>query len=145
MKVAILPDLDVILPEYAKPGDSGMDLRAYFPDRMPRVLAPGDRMLVPTGIRVAIPEGSEIQIRPRSGTALKQGLTVLNAPGSVDSSYRGTLGVILINTGKEPILIEHGERIAQAVLCPVLKIEWEIVTELPESQRGESGFGSTGV
>ena len=145
MKVSILPELGVVLPEYATPGSSGVDLRAYFEDRISDCIEPGERKLIPTGIRVAIPEGYEIQIRPRSGLALRYGITVLNTPGTIDSSYRGPVGVILFNSSQEPFEVKHGDRIAQAVLCPVLKIEWELVNELPETQRGEGGFGSTGV
>ena len=153
---------DVVIPQYAKPGDAGMDIRAYFSkeflDNIDPVFRPspyetetgiyihsGERKIIPTGIKVAIPLGYEIQVRPRSGLALKKGLTVLNAPGTIDAGYRGEVGVILYNTTKNSVGIEHGERIAQLVLNQVPQIEWEEVDVLSETSRGEGGFGSTGV
>ncbi len=128
------------LPAYATPGAAGMDLVAA----RETVLPPGGRALVPTGIAVAIPDGHEMQVRPRSGLALKHGITVLNAPGTVDSDYRGEVGVILLNTSGAPFTITRGERIAQAVFAPVTRALWEEVVVLPESARGTGGFGSTG-
>lgn len=136
-----LPHADgLALPAYATAGAAGMDLLAAR-DMM---LSPGARALVPTGIAVAIPEGFEMQLRPRSGLALKHGVTVLNAPGTVDSDYRGEVGVILLNTGDTPFAIARGDRIAQAVFAPVTRAAFEEVVVLPESARGAGGFGSTG-
>lgn len=129
------------LPAYATEGAAGMDLVAA----RAVTLAPGARALVPTGLCLALPEGFEMQIRPRSGLALKQGITVLNAPGTVDSDYRGEVGVILVNAGSESFAIARGDRIAQAVFAPVLRAEWESVVVLPETARGAGGFGSTGA
>lgn len=128
------------LPAYATDGASGMDLLAAAALTIP----PSGRALVPTGLCIAVPEGFEMQVRPRSGLALKHGVTVLNAPGTVDSDYRGEVGVILLNTGAEPFHISRGERIAQAVFAPVTRGEWEEVVVLPETRRGDGGFGSTG-
>jgi dUTP diphosphatase len=133
-------DAALPLPRYAHPGDSGMDV-ASAEDL---VLRPGERALVPTGLRVAVPEGYEVQVRPRSGLASKQGLTVLNAPGTVDSGYRGPLKVLLVNLGPESVAIERGHWIAQLVVAPVVRARIEVVDELPPSPRGEGGFGSTG-
>lgn len=143
MKVLVqrLPHAEGLpLPAYATPGAAGMDLLAA----REMVIPPGARALVPTGLAVAIPEGFEMQVRPRSGLALKHGVTVLNAPGTVDSDYRGEVGVILLNTGAEPFVIARGDRIAQAVFAPVTRAAWEEVVVLPETQRGTGGFGSTG-
>lgn len=143
MKVLVqrLPHAEGLpLPAYATQGAAGMDLLAA----REMVIPPGGRALVPTGLAVAIPEGFEMQVRPRSGLALKQGVTVLNAPGTVDSDYRGEVGVILLNTGAEPFSIARGDRIAQAVFAPVTRATWEEVVVLPETQRGTGGFGSTG-
>jgi len=129
------------LPAYATEGSAGMDLLAA----RDVTLAPGARALVPTGLCVAVPDGFEMQVRPRSGLALKHGVTVLNAPGTVDSDYRGEVGVILVNAGAESFSIARGERIAQAVFAPVTRAEWESVVVLPETARGSGGFGSTGV
>lgn len=128
------------LPAYATEGAAGMDLLAARDMTLPA----GGRALVPTGLCIAIPEGFEMQIRPRSGLALKHGITVLNAPGTVDSDYRGEVGVILLNTGAETFEITRGERIGQAVFAPVTRAEWEEVVVLPETLRGAGGFGSTG-
>ncbi len=130
------------LPEYATSLSSGLDLKANIDE--PMMLAHGERTIIPTGLYVAIPEGYEIQIRPRSGLAAKKGITVLNAPGTIDADFRGEIGVILYNTG-DHFLIEPGERIAQAVLAKVDQIEWDEVTTLDETERGEGGFGSTGT
>lgn len=134
--------LGLPLPSYATPGAAGLDLMAAL--AKPLILAPLARTLVPSGISIALPQGYEAQIRPRSGLALKQGVTVLNAPGTIDSDYRGEIGILLINLGALPFTIERGERIAQLVLAPIQSLTWEAREILPESQRGEGGFGSTG-
>jgi dUTP pyrophosphatase len=128
------------LPAYATEGAAGMDLLAARDMTIP----PGGRALVPTGLCLAIPDGFEMQVRPRSGLALKHGITVLNAPGTVDSDYRGEVGVILFNAGTQPFALTRGERIAQAVFAPVTRAAWEEVVVLPETRRGTGGFGSTG-
>jgi dUTP pyrophosphatase len=141
-------DADVPLPDYATAGAAGADLRANLrvEDRADGVtLAPGARALIPTGLRVAIPEGFEMQVRPRSGLALKHGISVPNAPGTIDSDYRGPLGVILVNLGDEAFVVEHGARIAQAVVAPVVRASFAAVDALGETARGGGGFGSTGV
>ena len=141
-------DPAVELPGYATAGAAGADVRANFPPderETGKTLAPGERALLPTGLRVAIPHGFEIQVRPRSGLALKQGLTVANAPGTIDSDYRGPLGVILINLGQKSVRISHGERIAQLVVAPVAIANFEATTDLSDTSRGAGGFGSTGV
>ncbi|WP_066557319.1 dUTP diphosphatase [Croceicoccus bisphenolivorans] len=131
---------DLPLPAYATDGAAGMDVVSAED----RVLEPGGRAAVATGIAMAIPDGYEVQIRPRSGLALKHGITVANAPGTIDSDYRGELKVILVNLGLEPYEILRGDRIAQAVLSPVVRASWLEVHELDETVRGEGGFGSTG-
>lgn len=140
-------DMALALPDYATAGAAGADLRANFPQeaRAGLVLQPGARALVPTGLRVAIPDGYEMQVRPRSGLALKHGVTLANAPGTIDSDYRGPLGVILINLGDDPFLVEHGARIAQAVVAPVRQAVFEGVPALSDTDRGAGGFGSTGT
>lgn len=130
------------LPEYATPGSSGMDLRAFLPE--PVVLAPMERALIPTGLFMELPENTEAQVRPRSGLAIKQGITCLNSPGTVDADYRGELKVILINLSSEPQTIHSGDRIAQMVIQQVEKISWQPVNSLEDSVRGTGGFGSTG-
>jgi dUTP pyrophosphatase len=120
-----------------------MDLLAAI--SAPVVIAPGGRALIPTGLKMAIPAGYEIQVRPRSGLALKNGITLPNSPGTIDEDYRGELGVILMNAGNEPFTVERGMRIAQAVLAPVTRGVWREVSALPESARGAGGFGSTGT
>ena len=132
----------IALPRYASAGAAGMDLAAAI-DR-PLTLQPGERAAVPTGIALALPEGYEAQVRPRSGLALKRGLTVLNSPGTIDADYRGEIQVILANLGAAPVTLARGERVAQLVLAPVSRIAWVPVEELPASGRGEHGFGSTG-
>ncbi|MBU1287470.1 MAG: dUTP diphosphatase [Alphaproteobacteria bacterium] len=132
------------MPAYETSGSAGMDVRAAVPEAEPLVLAPGARAMVPTGLSVAIPEGYEIQVRPRSGLAAKHGLTCLNTPGTIDSDYRGEIKVILINLGSEPFTIARGERIAQLVLAPVTQLGWVSVDTLDETSRGTGGFGSTG-
>ncbi len=132
------------LPSYETVHAAGMDLRAALPENAPMMLAPGARALVPTGITMALPEGYEAQVRPRSGLAAKHGLTCLNTPGTIDADYRGEVKVILINLGQEPFVIKRGERIAQMVIAPVTQAHWETVDVLPDSARGTGGFGSTG-
>lgn len=133
---------DLPLPSPASPGSAGFDLRAAIDGEV--VLCPGERMLVPTGIVVEIPPGWEGQVRPRSGLALRHGLGIVNAPGTIDSDYRGEVGVILINLGETPFSFKRGDRIAQLVFSPVQRVEWEEAEELGESGRGDGGFGSTG-
>ncbi len=132
------------LPACESAGAAGMDLRAALAEGADLVLAPGQRALVPAGIRIALPEGYEAQVRPRSGLALKHGVTCLNAPGTIDADYRGEIGVILINHGAEPFTIRRGMRIAQLVVAPVARIAWREVAELDETARGAGGFGSSG-
>lgn len=131
---------DLPLPAYATQGAAGMDMVAAEE----RIVQPGERVAVATGFAIAIPHGYEIQIRPRSGLALKHGITVPNTPGTIDSDYRGEVKVILINHGVEPYKVRRGDRIAQAVLSPVVRASWLEVDELDETQRGKGGFGSTG-
>ena len=131
------------VPEYEHATDSGFDLRADIDSE--KWLYPYQVLLIKTGLAVAVPDGCELQVRPRSGTALKNGIGVLNSPGTVDSSFRGEVGVILYNTSETPFKIEPQQRIAQAVICPVIRAKFMVVTELPESDRGMGGFGSTGL
>ncbi|MBV7394846.1 dUTP diphosphatase [Mameliella sp. DP3N28-2] len=131
------------LPVYATAGAAGADLRANLPDRGEIRLAPGARVLVPTGLRIAIPAEFEVQVRPRSGLALKHGITLPNAPGTIDSDYRGPLGVIVMNAGGEDFVIAHGDRIAQMVVAPVVRAVFR-EGALEETARGSGGFGSTG-
>ena len=131
---------DLPLPGYASAGSAGLDLYAAAG---PRTLAPGARTLVATGLMVALPEGFEGQIRPRSGLALKHGVTVLNSPGTIDSDYRGEIGVLLVNLGESPFVVERGMRIAQLVIAPVARVRL-VEGEVPSSDRGTGGFGSTG-
>jgi dUTP pyrophosphatase len=137
-------DRDVPLPSYETAGAAGADLRANLPDRGVMTVLPGARALVPTGLRVEIPEGFEVQLRPRSGLALKHGITLPNAPGTIDSDYRGPLGVIVMNAGAAPFEIVHGDRIAQMVVAPVIRARFELVEGLGDTARGAGGFGSTG-
>jgi dUTP pyrophosphatase len=134
---------DLALPAYATTHSAGMDLMAAIAD--PITLAPGERKLIPTGIAMALPDGFEAQVRPRSGLALKHGLSIVNAPGTVDADYRGEVGVLLINLGQENFTIERGMRIAQMVIAPYSRARFTEVLELPSSERGEGGFGSTGT
>ena len=131
-------------PAYETPGAAGADLKANLPGRADVVLKPGARALIATGLRLAIPDGFEVQIRPRSGLALKHGITLANAPGTIDSDYRGPLGVILLNTGAQNFTIVHGDRIAQMVVAPVVQAEFVSVAQLDETSRDQGGFGSTG-
>jgi dUTP pyrophosphatase len=137
-------DRAVALPSYETAGAAGADLRANLPDRGVVTLVPGARALVATGLRIEIPEGYEVQIRPRSGLALKHGITLPNAPGTIDSDYRGPLGVIVMNAGQEVFEIAHGMRIAQMVVAPVVQAQFALVDDLSATQRGAGGFGSTG-
>jgi dUTP pyrophosphatase len=132
------------LPAYQSAHAAGLDLLAAVPENAPLVLAPGKHALVPTGLAIALPQGFEAQVRPRSGLAAKHGVTVLNSPGTIDADYRGEIQVILINHGAEPFPIRRGERIAQMVIAPVVQAELNPVTALPETSRGSGGFGSTG-
>lgn len=145
VRVTTLPHFEgLALPAYETPLSAGMDLRAAVPENEPVTLQPGQRALVPAGIAIALPPDYEAQVRPRSGLALKHGVTCLNAPGTVDADYRGELKVILINHGQEPFVIKRGERIAQMVIAPVSQATWVRVETLDETERGAGGFGSTG-
>lgn len=132
------------LPAYETPGAAGLDLRAALPDG-PLRLEPGARLLVPTGLVLELPDGTEGQVRPRSGLALRHGVTLLNTPGTIDADYRGEVGIILINHGREAFTIQHGDRIAQLVIAAVLQADIAEVGELSETERGDGGFGSTGI
>lgn len=131
------------LPFYASPLSAGMDLRANLDE--PITLQPLERVLVPTGIFIALPEGYEAQVRPRSGLAIKNGITVLNTPGTIDADYRGEVKVILVNLSNQPFIIEDGDRIAQMVVSQHAVVEWQEVEELEETKRGSGGFGSSGL
>jgi dUTP pyrophosphatase len=131
------------LPGYATDASAGVDLAAAVAADV--TLAPGERKALPTGIAIALPEGYEAQIRPRSGLALNHGVTVLNSPGTIDADYRGEIQIILANLGGAPVTIARGQRIAQLVVAPVARVAWEETTRLPESGRGAGGFGSTGI
>lgn len=131
------------LPAYGTPQSAGMDLRAWLGE--PVTLQPLERRLIPTGVSIELPEGYECQVRPRSGLALKRGLTLLNTPGTIDADYRGEIGVIMVNLDSKPQTIENGERICQMVVARHECVEWEAVDTLSESERGEGGFGHTGV
>lgn len=141
--LAILSEEGAELPQYASIGASGADVRAFL--KSETTLAPGMSMLVPTGLRLAIPPGYEIQVRPRSGLALKNQVTVLNSPGTIDADYRGELGIILINHGKQPFVVTPGMRIAQIVLVPVVQANFVLANDLAATKRGHGGFGHTGV
>jgi dUTP pyrophosphatase len=134
---------DLPLPAYATEGSSGLDLMASIAG--PLTIAPGGRALVPAGIRIALPEGFEAQVRPRSGLAHRHAISVLNAPGTIDADYRGEISVILVNLGDDPFVVERGMRIAQLVVAPVARIAWRETAELPETARGADGYGSTGL
>lgn len=138
-------DREIALPAYETAGAAGADLRANFDDHGEVILAAGARALIPTGLRMAITDGYEVQIRPRSGLALKHGISMVNAPGTIDSDYRGPIGVILINMGEQDFTVTHGMRIAQMVLAPVVQAKFEMVDALDETVRGAGGFGSTGA
>jgi dUTP pyrophosphatase len=143
MKIQIINRSHHDLPTYATALSAGMDLRANL--TTPIVLKPLSRGLVPTGLYIALPEGYEAQVRPRSGLALKKGITVLNSPGTIDADYRGEIGVILVNLSSEDFVIEDGERIAQMVIARHEQVEWQTVEVLTETERGVGGFGHTGV
>jgi dUTP pyrophosphatase len=143
IEVAIINQSAFDLPAYATEGAAGLDIRANITEAV--VLAPLERQLIPTGLFVAIPMGYEIQIRPRSGLAFKHGITVLNTPGTIDADYRGEIKVLLVNLSNEPFSIEPGERIAQMVLAKHETLSWKTTEELPSTDRGAGGFGSTGV
>ena len=134
---------DLPLPDYATLDSAGVDLMAAID--APRTLAPGERALVPTGLAIALPRGFEAQVRPRSGLALKDGITVLNSPGTVDADYRGEVGVVLINLGDSPFEVSRGMRIAQMIVAPVTQLVWKEQEELSETARGTGGYGSTGA
>ena len=143
MKVRIINGSHHPLPEYLTPQAAGVDLRANLDT--PVTLQPLQRMLIPTGLRISLPQGYEAQVRPRSGLALKKGITVLNSPGTIDADYRGEIGVILINLSQEVFLINDGDRIAQMVIGRYEQAEWEPTETLDETERGEGGFGHSGV
>lgn len=143
IKVKIVNKSGNPLPAYSTIESAGMDVRAFLSE--PITLNPMERILVPTGLYIQLPSGYECQIRPRSGLALKKGITVLNTPGTIDADYRGEIGVILINLSQEPFVINNGERICQMVIKSYVKAEWEETESLDESDRGEGGFGHTGV
>ncbi len=140
--IAVINDSPYPLPEYATAQSAGLDLRAHLAE--PLLLQPGERALIPTGLRMALPPGWEAQVRPRSGLALKQGITVLNSPGTIDADYRGPVGVILINHGADSFSVEPGERIAQLVFARFEQAVWQPVKELDQTERAEGGFGHSG-
>jgi dUTP pyrophosphatase len=143
VRVRRLPhNQDLPLPVYATEGAAGMDLLAAVTE--PMSIAPGQRTLIPTGLAIALPGGYELQIRPRSGLALRNGIVLPNSPGTIDEDYRGEIQVIVLNTGSEPFRVERGTRIAQAVLAPVVRVAWNEVADLDVTTRNEGGFGSTG-
>ena len=145
LRILRLPHAEgLALPAYETAGSAGMDLRAAVPEDAPMTLEPGARALVPTGLKIALEQGWEAQIRPRSGLALKHGISAPNTPGTIDSDYRGEVGVILINLGQEPFVIKRGERIAQMVIAAVAQATVVEVETLDETARGAGGFGSTG-
>lgn len=143
LKILISKKQGAQLPAYETVESAGMDLVAFLDE--PVILKPGDRALIPTGISVGIPEGFEAEIRPRSGLALKYGVTILNTPGTIDSDYRGEVKVILINLGHEEFIVKNGDRIAQMVFKNIVRGIWEVVDMLPDTTRGKGGFGSTGI
>src|SRR5579885_1998323 len=136
---------DLPLPTYQSKLAAGLDLHAAVPTEAPIEIAPGSRALIPTGVAIAVPPGYEAQVRPRSGLAIREGVTVLNSPGTIDADYRGEIQVILVNLGRAPVTIERGMRIAQMVIAPVTQARWREVSELPPTARGAGGFGSTGI
>lgn len=143
MKVQVINNSAYYLPEYATEKSAGMDLKANIVE--PLTLGPLERAMIPTGLSIALPDGTEAQIRPRSGLAAKYGISVLNAPGTIDADYRGEIKVILVNLSNDPFTINPGERIAQMVIARYERVEWEVVESLDETQRGAGGFGSTGI
>jgi len=142
MKVRVINHSNNPLPTYATEGSSGMDIRAYIKEAVE--LKPLQRALIPTGLSIELPQGFEAQIRPRSGLAIKQGITCLNTPGTIDADYRGEIKIILINLSNETQMIQSGERIAQMVIQKVEKINWELSVEIEDTNRSAGGFGSTG-
>ena len=142
MKVKIVNNSRFALPEYQTPLSAGLDIRANLDESV--TLGPLERAMIPTGLYVELPEGCEMQIRPRSGLAAKHGITVLNSPGTIDADYRGEIKVILVNLSNEPFTIESGERIAQMIVARYEQIEWQAAEELSSTERGAGGFGSTG-
>ena len=144
-EIKIIAEEGVVVPSYKTSGSAGADVCAYLPDGNEFVFKPMERCLVPTGIKMAIPQGYEVQVRPRSGLAAKNGITCLNTPGTIDSDYRGEVKVILINLGSENFTIKNGERIAQLVAAPVTQSVYVKTDVLDSTKRGEGGFGSTGV
>ena len=140
--MSVVRELGVALPEYATIGSAGMDIHAMLDEVV--TLHPGERRLIPTGLKIELPEGFEAQVRPRSGLALKYGVTVLNTPGTIDSDYRGEIGVVLINLGQEDFEIKNGDRIAQMVVAPFAQVKWNEVLILDNTVRGEGGYGHTG-
>ncbi|MDR0348880.1 MAG: dUTP diphosphatase [Tannerella sp.] len=142
MKVKIVNKSHHPLPQYETPLSAGMDIRAYLSE--PVELKPLERKLIPTGLYIALPEGYEAQMRPRSGLALKHGISLLNTPGTIDADYRGEIGIILVNLSSEPFVIKDGERICQMVIASHTKIDWQIAEQLDETERGTGGFGHTG-
>ncbi len=142
MKVRIINKSRHPLPDYATPLSAGMDIRANLPDNL--ILGPLERALIPTGLYISLPEGYEAQMRPRSGLALKQGITLLNTPGTIDADYRGEIGVILVNLSSDYVTIKDGDRICQMVVTSHSRVEWESVETLDDTERGAGGFGHTG-
>ena len=143
VKVSIINRSHHALPSYSTPRSAGMDIRANLEE--PITLQPGERRLIPTGLFIALPEGYEAQIRPRSGLAIKHGITVLNSPGTIDADYRGEVGIILINHSDKAFVIEDGERVGQMVVAQYSRVEWNETETLDETERGAGGFGHTGV
>lgn len=142
MQVKIINNSPHPLPQYATPGSAGADLRAHLEG--PLELGPMERALVPTGLRIELPEGYEAQVRPRSGLAARQGITLLNSPGTIDSDYRGEIKILLVNLSSSPEVIQPGDRIAQLVVAPYTRAEWTLTADLDSTDRAEGGFGSTG-
>lgn len=143
MKIKIVNSSRHALPEYATPQSAGLDLRANLDE--PVTLQPMQRALIPTGLRIALPQGYEAQVRPRSGLALKHGITLLNTPGTIDADYRGEVGVIMVNLSAEPFTVADGDRIAQLVIARHEQAEWVAAESLDETERGEGGFGHSGI
>ena len=142
MKVKIVNKSHHPLPQYATIASAGMDIRAFLTE--PVELKPLERKLIPTGLFIALPEGMEAQMRPRSGLAIKHGITLLNTPGTIDADYRGEIGVILVNLSADPFVINDGERICQMIISSCTQVEWQLETSLDETERGAGGFGHTG-
>ncbi|MGB1444243.1 MAG: dUTP diphosphatase [Flavobacteriaceae bacterium] len=143
LQLPVINESPYELPTYATVSSAGLDLKAVLAEAV--TLAPLERKILGTGLKIALPEGYEAQVRPRSGLAAKHGITVLNAPGTIDADYRGEIGVILVNLSNEPFTVEPGERIAQLVIAQYTQIQWTLVNNLEETERGTGGFGSTGT